>query len=234
MDGIIQIDDAYWGGERHGGKRGRGAPHKIPFVAAWLRQGERQSTDIVCNPFDKAAFISVLDELRFLTNESDPEIFEPKLVKICSKVGVAVVFEPAPKGCPVSGATKWLSSGKALLMLSLRYKKNDHLWFTFFHEAAHLLLHGKKMLFIEEDGNSLNDKHEQEANQYACNFLIPQKYAKQLKTISRTKDAVKTFASKLGIAPGIVVGRMQKEGYLPYTHLNGLKITYHWNFDDKA
>ena len=31
---IIQMDDAYWGGERHGGKRGRGAPHKIPFVAA--------------------------------------------------------------------------------------------------------------------------------------------------------------------------------------------------------
>ncbi|MCU7889379.1 MAG: IS1595 family transposase, partial [Candidatus Thiodiazotropha sp. (ex Lucinoma aequizonata)] len=34
LDGIIQMDDAYWGGERHGGKRGRGAPHKVPFVAA--------------------------------------------------------------------------------------------------------------------------------------------------------------------------------------------------------
>ena len=34
LGGIIQMDDAYWGGERHGGKRGRGAAHKIPFVAA--------------------------------------------------------------------------------------------------------------------------------------------------------------------------------------------------------
>ncbi|MCP5019747.1 MAG: IS1595 family transposase [Ketobacter sp.] len=34
LQGIIQMDDAYWGGERHGGKRGRGAPHKVPFVAA--------------------------------------------------------------------------------------------------------------------------------------------------------------------------------------------------------
>ena len=34
LDGIIQMDDAYWGSERHGGKRGRGAPHKLPFVAA--------------------------------------------------------------------------------------------------------------------------------------------------------------------------------------------------------
>jgi transposase-like protein len=32
--GRIEIDDAYMGGERHGGKRGRGAPGKTPFVAA--------------------------------------------------------------------------------------------------------------------------------------------------------------------------------------------------------
>ena len=34
LQGIIQMDDSYWGGERRGGKRGRGAPHKFPFVAA--------------------------------------------------------------------------------------------------------------------------------------------------------------------------------------------------------
>ena len=32
--GNVQLDDAYWGGERRGGKRGRGAPGKTPFVAA--------------------------------------------------------------------------------------------------------------------------------------------------------------------------------------------------------
>lgn len=32
--GRIELDDAYWGGERHGGKRGRGAPAKHPFVVA--------------------------------------------------------------------------------------------------------------------------------------------------------------------------------------------------------
>lgn len=34
LAGIIQLDDAYWGGERRGGKRGRGAPGKSAFVAA--------------------------------------------------------------------------------------------------------------------------------------------------------------------------------------------------------
>ncbi len=34
LSGIIQLDDVYWGGERRGGKRGRGAANKVPFVAA--------------------------------------------------------------------------------------------------------------------------------------------------------------------------------------------------------
>ena len=32
--GAVQVDDAYWGGQRRGGKRGRGAAGKTPFVAA--------------------------------------------------------------------------------------------------------------------------------------------------------------------------------------------------------
>jgi ISXO2-like transposase domain/Transposase zinc-ribbon domain len=34
LTGRVEIDDAYLGGERAGGKRGRGAPGKAPFVAA--------------------------------------------------------------------------------------------------------------------------------------------------------------------------------------------------------
>ena len=34
LHGLVQLDDSYWGGERCGGKRGRGAPNKVPFVAA--------------------------------------------------------------------------------------------------------------------------------------------------------------------------------------------------------
>lgn len=34
LSGIIEVDDAYWGGERHGAKPGRGSPNKVPFIAA--------------------------------------------------------------------------------------------------------------------------------------------------------------------------------------------------------
>jgi predicted RNA-binding Zn-ribbon protein involved in translation (DUF1610 family) len=34
LSGVIEVDDADWGGERHGAKPGRGSPNKVPFIAA--------------------------------------------------------------------------------------------------------------------------------------------------------------------------------------------------------
>lgn len=196
-------------------------------VSAWLRQGERVASQMACRPFDKVAFKQVLIDLRALTTETDPEKFVPELKDACARAGVAVVFEPAPKGCPVSGATRWLSPDRALLMLSLRYKTNDHLWFAFFHEAGHILLHGKKMLFLENMG--LDDEHERQADQFASDLLIPPQYARRLALLDKRYADIEAFAEEIGVAPAIVVGRMQRERYLPWTHLNKCKVHYNWS-----
>ncbi|MCF7822147.1 MAG: helix-turn-helix domain-containing protein [Mariprofundaceae bacterium] len=199
-------------------------------VAAWLRQGERSASKIRTAPFDKAAFKSVLDDLRNLTNEPDPDIFMPALVEACASAGVAVVFEPVPTGCPASGVTKWIGTDKALLMLSFRHSSNDHLWFSFFHEAGHLLLHGKKMLFIET--KELDGEHEEQANQFAGHLLIPKQFEERLMLLDQSPATIKKFSKEVGVAPGIIVGRMQKDGILPWaTKLNGLKVRYHWRLD---
>jgi HTH-type transcriptional regulator / antitoxin HigA len=196
-------------------------------VAAWLRQGERQAEGIACQPFDKAAFKQVLMDVRRLTNEGHPGVFIPRLVEACAGVGVAVVVAPAPKGCPVSGATRWLSGDKALLVLSLRHKSNDHFWFSFFHEAGHLLLHGKKLLFVDAD-DRIDGADEDQADAFASNWLISAGDAARLGTLPRAANSVQAFAKQIGVAPGIVVGRMQKDGLLPWTHLNSLKVRYRW------
>ncbi|MBK6514442.1 MAG: hypothetical protein IPG04_10075 [Polyangiaceae bacterium] len=51
----------------------------------------------------------------------------------------------------MSGLARWLHKDQALIQLSLRHKTADHLWFSF-HEAGHILLHGKKTIFIDENG----------------------------------------------------------------------------------
>jgi addiction module HigA family antidote len=202
-------------------------------VAAWLRQGERGAATIKTGPYDKAAFKNALSELRALTREPDSEIFIPQLVAACAAVGVAVVIEPAPKGCPVSGATQWLSPDKALLMLSLRHKTNDHFWFSFFHEAGHLLRHGKRLRFIDMEG-ALTNEHEVEANEFARDCLIPPADARNLANLS-SEAAIRLFADRVGIAPGIVLGRLQNEGHLPWNTLlnKTLKVRYMWSYDEE-
>lgn len=125
-----------------------------------------------------------------------------------------------------SGATSWLTPTKAVILLSLRYKSDDHLWFSFFHEAGHILLHGKKDIFIED--NNVSGK-EEEANRYASEFLIPgQKLRSFLSIANLSKESICGFATELGIAPGIVVGRLQHDGLLPAAHCNGLKTRLTW------
>ena len=201
-------------------------------VAAWLRQGERRAAAMQCASFQRKAFRQILNELRELTNEPEPTFFVPKMTALCASAGVAVVLEPAPQGCPVNGAVRWLTPETALLMLSLRYRSNDQLWFSFFHEAGHLLLHGKRLLFLEIE-DQLADEEEAQADAFARDFLIPPGKAPQLQPL-RSEAAVRQAAVQIGVAPGIVVGRMQKEGWLPWSHLNGLKERYTWESEESA
>jgi addiction module HigA family antidote len=202
-------------------------------VSAWLRKGERAAEDMRLGDYDRVAFEAALQQIRALTAECDPKVFAPKLIELCARVGVAVVLAPAPKGCPVSGATKWLGASKALVMLSLRGKSDDKLWFSFFHEAGHLLKHGKRMIFLDilgEDG--LNPQEEQEADAFARDFLIlPADYKALLAQPSISERSIRDFARQITIAPGIVVGRLQYDTRIGWQQFNHLKVRYLWGHE---
>lgn len=197
-------------------------------LAAWLRKGELIAQDIDCNTYSRERFLSVLSDIRSLTVE-DPEEFVPELTEMCSSCGVAIAFVPElPR--TASGATRWLSPNKALIQLSLRYKSDDHLWFTFFHEAAHILFHRKRLIFIET--GIYDSIQEHEANRFAAHILIPQdelnSFVENLPANNLSKRSIREFAQQIGIAPGIVVGRLQHERRLKQSHCNDLKRRLVW------
>jgi HTH-type transcriptional regulator / antitoxin HigA len=181
-------------------------------VAAWLRLGELAALQMACQPYQASRLRSLLPRLRALTTEP-PEVFGPAMRTLCAEVGVAVVFIKEIRGARVSGATRWLTPTKALVQLSLRYKTDDQLWFTFFHELAHVLLHGKKDVWIE-DGSD-DDPREEEANRFAAELLIGRQHEDRFKGLT-TLQSVRVFARDIGVAPGVVVGRLQREGILRY------------------
>jgi HTH-type transcriptional regulator / antitoxin HigA len=201
---------------------------EVGAVAAWLRIGELKAAQIECAPFDAKRFRAALSSIRALTNE-EPDVFVPEMIRLCAAAGVGVVFVPEIKGTRASGAARWLSPTKALIQLSLRHKSDDHVWFSFFHEAAHVLLHSKKATFIS-DGTDIDNDTEHEANRFAATVLVPADSEAELMQL-RTLPEVEQFARELGVAPGIIVGRLQKEGIFEWRQGNHLKRRFEFSRD---
>lgn len=195
-------------------------------MSVWLRQGEREALKIPCLPYDKAKFCAALGKAKKLANKTDPKEFVPELIEICARAGVAVVFaQEFPKTC-ATGATRWLSKDKALIQLSLRHKTNDILWFTFFHEAGHILLHEKKKFFVE---GVVKDAFEEEANRFSRDFLLDPKMYKEFVAIGDfSRQAVQAFSSKCGVPPAIVTGRLKHDNHLNWSACSDLTVRYTW------
>lgn len=201
-------------------------------TAAWLRKGEIDAQKIETAPFDPTSFTGALRDLRALTLK-EPTEFVPALRDSCARAGVAVVFVPPLPGVRAYGVSRWLHSSKALIQLSLRGKTDDHLWFTFYHEAGHITKHGKRAVFVEEsDGEGASrDPREAEADNFAQEFLIP---AGDYERFSLSRDfsvaAIRRFARRIGIGPSIVAGRLQHERRIPFSRANQLKRRF--DFDE--
>ena len=196
-------------------------------VVAWLRQGELEAERVSCAAWNADTFRESLVDIRSLTRKKDPARFVPELRKRCAESGVAVAVVRAPSGCRASGATLFTSPDKALILLSFRYLTDDHFWFTFFHEAGHLLLHGDRSLFLESSGLP-STAEEEEANKFAAKILVPAEFQQTLLRIPHDSRQVIKFARCLGISPGIVVGQLQYHGRIKQDQMNSLKRRFEW------
>jgi HTH-type transcriptional regulator / antitoxin HigA len=196
-------------------------------LAAWLRQGELESTRLDSLPWDPVLFRKQLESIRGLSLIDDPKEFLPMLQHQCANCGVALSVTRAPKGCRASGATKVLPRNRRLLMLSARFLSDDQFWFTFFHEAGHLLLHTDKQLTIDEIIPE-SATEEREANEFAERVLIPPSRRDDMLQLEMNPRRIMRFARDLGISPGIVVGQLQHYGKLRSDQFNKLKGRYVW------
>lgn len=197
---------------------------KNPYaISAWLRMGELLSKEIQVETFDKKKFkdsLIKIKELAFLM----PDDFSEQLQKICATCGVAVVYTPTLPKAPISGATRWFHN-KPIIQLSGRFKTNDHFWFTFFHEAAHIILHGKKDIFLENtDGTEVDQLKEDEANIFAAKLLLSQSELDEIiSTAPLDEEMIYEFANKFRTPAGVIIGRLQHLELIPFSIGNGFR-----------
>lgn len=139
-------------------------------ISVWLRKGELQAAELLARPYSPKNLKKALPEIKALMESSSPEFFE-QLQKICLEAGVKVVHTPRVRKVAISGSTRWLKD-TPLIQLSDQLKQNHQFWFTFFHEAGHILLHGKKEIFLEKVEYSDKDLvKEKEADLFAGKWL---------------------------------------------------------------
>jgi HTH-type transcriptional regulator / antitoxin HigA len=235
--------DAVWTASNVAYRQTRKFAQSAEAISAWVRETELIAEQMKTAPFDEARLRASIGELRRLTREKADSIFN-RVQSICAEFGVAVVLVPELPHCGISGSAQWLSDKKALIGLTLRYKTDDQLWFTFFHELAHILLHRKKKtLIVDNAADDLSDRiidpemqgYEAEANQFSADTLIPPAALSEfLRARTFTNESIFDFAEKVGVGPGILVGRLQHDGVLKSFQGNAFKQNLNWKFEEDA
>ncbi len=195
-------------------------------IAVWLRLGEKKIQSLSLPEYNEKAFRVAMTEFRMIA-QSQPDDFLDKIQLLAARHGVAVVFTPSLPNAKISGAARWIGQ-TPLIQLSDLYKTNDQFWFSFFHEACHILEHGKKEVFLEKlDGVNNNEEKEQEANAFAAKTLIPEQAYEHwaLGSTYFNETMIRQFANHINIHPGIVIGRLQHDGKLKPAFQNALKVS---------
>lgn len=229
--GVSSVDayTAYWGSERRLAARMSTAyTASTPAITAWIRAGEREAEKIRTSPYSEPTFRQVLAELRLETCLT-PDEWLPRLQSRCADAGVAVVLIPDLPKTRLHAVSWWANRTKAVIQLGLRYKTDDQIWFSFFHEAGHRLLDDRNRMGITDlNGDATAERR---ANKFASDFLIsPTEYEEWVVTEGhRSRAGVIAFAQEQGVAPSIVVGRLQHDGHIPRSWMNDLKTTLAWD-----
>ena len=188
-------------------------------LMAWAQEAKIKARDIQTAPINIKGLISAIPEIRKMT-VLKPKEFCPQIKRCLADCGIALVFLPHLKGSFLQGAS-FMDGSKIVVGLTARGKDADKFWFSLFHELAHIALGH----IGQSHGTSEDD--EKAANDWACDTLIS---ADDFEVFRRDRDyserRVIQFAKAQGIAPGIVVGRMQRKGIIKYSMLNNLKEKY--------
>lgn len=185
----------------------------VYIIASWLRQGEIQADVLQTTEFNKSRSLKAIPDFLNIMLEDSIDFFQ-KLQAACLTVGIKLIHTPCLKGLKVYGCTRWIDNAPVLQVSNL-LKRDDIFWFTFFHELGHIILHGKRDVFIEGITYSDEEKvKEDEANEFAVKYLFSRELESEfLQNYDQNKisySAILAFAKEKNLKTSVVFGRMAK------------------------
>ncbi len=195
---------------------------KEPYaLSAWIRRGEQLSEENKISEYNEKELKNMLPEIKLLS-VTQPSNFLTKLHAIFSKIGVHFVFVPFLPKAPISGLARWYKNNPVIQVSGYK-KRNDMFWFTLFHEIGHIILHGKKDMFLEDFKYSENDKQkEAEADKFAVEWTFTENQEKEFMQYPVTRESILNYAQKIDTNPAFIVGRLQHKKVVKFNRFNEL------------
>lgn len=193
-------------------------------VAVWVREAERDASGVDLPAHDPARLREVIGELRPLTHALVAGAAIDRARELLMPSGVGLLLVPGVTGAPASGAVRWIR-GNPWIALTLRHRTDDQLWFSLFHEIGHVLERGPRRELVEElEDQELPRDDERAANAFAREVLLPQAdLDRWLAGRPIDRKAIRDFAAAQDVAPGIVVGRLERDGRVRRGQFSDLK-----------
>jgi HTH-type transcriptional regulator / antitoxin HigA len=185
-------------------------------LSIWLRKGDHQAGELFAQPYTEKSFREALTKIKDLMNR-DPKNISDTLQKICLEAGVKVIYTSRLKNLEATASTRWIHNSP-VIQLTDRYVRNDVFWWTFFQQAGHIILHGKKDVFLENvEYSGKNMEKEREAIEFARKWLLTHDQEVEILSTSPKSMNISALAKKLDTNPSIIAGRLLGNNILSIT-----------------
>lgn len=200
-------------------------------IVIWLNLAKEevdlQNRDLTKVNYSKENLVEALYKFKLLALNSNYKISLKSARKLLNRLGIYLVFYNAIGNSKVRGAVTTYND-KPAIFISGRFKTHDHVWFALMHEIGHLILHyvpGEEIITLEDEVIEFDiDKKEKEANEFAKDFFIDKSaYMKYVSSANFDEHTIREFAHSQNVLPGIVLARLQHDGYISFDKLNYLK-----------
>lgn len=192
-------------------------------LVTWMHAGMVAAEETKVLPFNRSKLKKAMPGIVRASRASVPEDACREMVALLESVSVRTSFVPYLTKTHVNGVTQWDHDGNPVITLSSRQGPYwDALLFSWFHEIAHVLHHGKGYFSLSLDEDSLmlnqNKEKEQEADAYAAECLLAVNiYDSFVASEDFSSQSVTAFANSVGVHPCVVLGRLAKQKKLNWS-----------------
>jgi len=186
------------------------------YLRTWVFLGKNKSTDLTVMPYNAEGLKVFARDIKSYSLLPVSDGIK-KVVEKLNDLGVRIVFLPHFSRTRVDGAATWLSPGKPVIIMSLRFNRIDNFYFTLLHEIGHILLHQDSNKSFVDDMNNTNDnKLEKDADMFVMKMLGIENLLRQLRCRRIDLNTIKRKSDELGMHPGLLIGILQHERILNY------------------